>query len=79
MPSFLPVKPSFSVVVAFMLTCSVVIPRQSAVLERIASTCGLILGVSQMIVTSAFPMEYPLAKAASFAYFRNVDDGAPFH
>lgn len=52
-PSPRPVKPSFSVVVALTLTQSRPMPRSAAMLERIRSMWGAILGAWAMMVMSA--------------------------
>ena len=51
-PSFLPVKPNFSVVVAFTLTQSREVPQQDARIARIDPTEGLIFGSCAMMVMS---------------------------
>ena len=55
MPSSRPVKPSFSVVVALMLTSSVVIFSNGASTDFMVSTCGLSFGRSAHTVASTLP------------------------
>ena len=50
MPSPLPVKPNFSVVVAFTLIASNITAQSSAILMRICSVCGDNFGNSQIIM-----------------------------
>src|SRR5581483_2038899 len=52
MPSFLPVKPSCSLVVAFTATRSMAMPAISAMRFPISSRCGPMRGASQTMVTS---------------------------
>ena len=56
MPSPRPVKPSFSLVVAFTPTRSAPIPASLAIFARIASRCAPIRGASHTIVRSRCAM-----------------------
>src|SRR5262249_56166234 len=52
MPSRRPMKPSFSLVVAFTPTRSIEMPAISAIRARMASRCGPIFGASHTMVRS---------------------------
>ena len=58
MPSPRPVKPSFSVVVAFTLTWSISTPQSAAILAHICAVCGDSFGASQITVASILPTLY---------------------
>jgi hypothetical protein len=71
MPSSRPVKPSFSLVVAFTATREMFTPVISAMRARMTSRNGPIFGRSQIKVTSRLAMRPPRAATRSIAYFRN--------
>src|SRR5215472_6468764 len=79
MPSSRPVKPSFSLVVAFTATREMLTPDIPAMRARIWSRSGPIFGRSQIRVTSRLAIRPPRAVTRSTAYFRNWSEEAPFH
>jgi len=78
MPSPLPGKPSFSVVVALTEIWSMETLSSSASLARMAGACGVIFGRSQMMVISAFESRPPRAAMRSAAWRKNRALSASF-
>src|SRR5690606_8559187 len=78
MPSSRPVKPSFSLVVALILTRSSSIPSRCATFSRIASACGPTLGRSQITVMSALPTCHPRSASNALQCVTNRLLSAPF-
>src|SRR6266545_478120 len=79
MPSPRPVKPIFSLVVAFTPTRSSGTPAIWAMRARMASRCGPTRGASQTTVTSRWAMRPPRARRRSTAKAKNRSDEAPRH
>src|SRR5690606_26338836 len=76
MPSPRPMKPSFSIVVAFTLTRPASMPAIAAMFRRIASACGAIFGASQSSVASSSAMRPPRAAMSETACARKRSDEA---
>ena len=79
MPSPRPVKPSFSVVVAFTEMREPSTPRMAANRADIAAACGAILGRSQIKVTSALASRPPRSAIRLAAWVRKRALSASFH